>query len=45
MSRYVLDLDLKVKDQGHFNVKFIFLMETPYFDYGNKENMNLYVQI
>ena len=40
-----LELDLEVKDQGHFNVKLIFLMEIPYFDYGNEENMNLYVQI
>ena len=29
MSRYVLDLDLEVKNQGHFELKFIFQIETP----------------
>ena len=41
MFRYVLDHGLEVKDEGHFNVKLIFLMETPYFDYGNEEHESL----
>ena len=34
-----LDLDLKIKDQGHFNVKLIFLNKNLIFDYGNRKSI------